>query len=438
VNIYASKVVKQMAVDPLFKAFPFFGGMGDSFLFGMPIERVQKSLGSGVMIRKNGLVVTNFHVIDGAQEIRVVLNDNREFKAQIVMSDKNADLALLKIEGEDAEFPFVEIRDADELKVGDDVLAIGNPYGIGQSSSRGIVSALASRFGGVKDFRSYIQTDAAVNKGNSGGALISLEESDTGDLKGRLVGITTAIASSDGGFQGVSFAVPSNMIHPLVSSYERGLKTIERAWVGVSVQSIDFNMAKSLGLSKPMGVLLTGVYPGSPGDQNGLKVGDLITHVNGKSIIGDEEYHFRVSVSMVGDDIKISYIREGQTNDLTLKLVAPPEDPARDLTVLTGNNPLNGATIVNLSPALASEISMDPMKTGVMVFEVKRNSIAHRLGLLPGDIIVTFNDQEIKLVKDLTLAVSIKKSQWILQCKRGDKTRVIKVSPNGTFIQENG
>lgn len=189
VNIYASKVVRQMAMDPLFKSFPFFGGMGESFLFGMPVDRVQKSLGSGVIIRKNGLIVTNFHVIEGGQEITVVLNDNREFKAKILILDKTCDLALLKIESDETDFPYVEVRDADELKIGDDVLAIGNPYGIGQSSSRGIVAALARRFGGSKDFRSYIQTDAAVNKGNSGGALIALEKQNPEISREDLLGL---------------------------------------------------------------------------------------------------------------------------------------------------------------------------------------------------------------------------------------------------------
>ncbi len=440
VNIYASKLVKQVAVNPLFKSFPFFGGMGESFTFGMPIERIQNSLGSGVMIKKNGLIVTNFHVIEGGQEIRVVLNDNREFKAQIVMVDKNADLALLKIDGGAEEFPCVQIRDADELKIGDDVLAIGNPYGIGQSSSRGIVSALASRFGGSKDFRSYIQTDAAVNKGNSGGALISLELDHAGDIKGRLVGITTAIASSDGGFQGLSFAVPSNMIKPMVISYERGLKQIERSWVGLSVQSVDYQMAKSLGLEKPMGVLVTGVYEKSPAEAAGFKIGDLITHINGKRILNQEEYHFRVSVSVVGDDIKISYLRSGEKQELTLKLVAPPEVPLRDQTVLSGNNhPLNGATVVNLSPALASELSIDPMKKGVMIFEIQRGSIANRLGLAPGDCILTYNNKPINEVKDLVTAADQNVFSWILRYQRGDKIFLMQIAPGRTTItQENG
>ena len=441
VNIYASKVVKQLAVDPLFKSFPFFGGMGESFMFGMPVERIQKSLGSGVIIKKNGLIVTNFHVIDGGQEIRVVLNNNREFKAKIVMVDKNADLALLKIDEESEEFPCIDIRDADELKIGDDVLAIGNPYGIGQSSSRGIVSALASRFGGSKDFRSYIQTDAAVNKGNSGGALISLEMNAAGDIKGRLVGITTAIASSDGGFQGLSFAVPSNMIKPMVISYERGLKQIERSWVGLSVQSVDYQMAKSLGLDKPMGVLVTGIYAKSPAELAGFKVGDLVTHINGKSILNQEEYHFRVSVCVVGDDIKMSYLRSGSKQELTIRLVAPPELPLKDQTVLTGNNhPLNGTTVVNLSPALASELSIDPMKKGVMILEIQRGSIANRLGFVPGDFILSYNDKPINEVKDLLNAVQQNNgSSWILRYQRGDQRFMIQISPNRTTItQENG
>ena len=217
VNIYASKVVKQRVVSPFLGAF---GGM-EQFLFGMPVDRIQKSLGSGVIIRSNGLIVTNTHVIEGAQEIKVVLNDNREFKATIVMSDKQADLALLKIEGGSEVFHAAEIRDADELKIGDDVFAIGNPYGIGQSVSKGIVSATARNIGGSKDYRSYIQTDAAVNSGNSGGGLFSIEESPTGEFKARLVGVTTAIISKDGGFQGMSLAINSNMLKPLLASYDK-------------------------------------------------------------------------------------------------------------------------------------------------------------------------------------------------------------------------
>lgn len=434
VNIYASKVVRQMAMDPLFKSFPFFGGMGESFLFGMPVDRVQKSLGSGVIIRKNGLIVTNFHVIEGGQEITVVLNDNREFKAKVLISDKTCDLALLKIESDETEFPYVDVRDADELKIGDDVLAIGNPYGIGQSSSRGIVAALARRFGGSKDFRSYIQTDAAVNKGNSGGALIALEKTESGDLKGRLVGVTTAIASTDGGFQGLSFAVPANMIRPLISSYERGLSQIERSWIGIGVQSLDFKMAQSMDLKKPSGVLVTGVYADSPAEKAGFKIGDLITQINGKPVLNDEEYHFRVSVCIAGDQMNLTYKRGSEEKQVTVTLVAPPEKPQRDQMLLKGNHLLSGATVLNLSPSLANELSIDPMKKGVMVFEIKRGSVSHRLGVRPGDIILSYNSQAVSEVKDLKEILSKTAPEGSFDYRRGQKTYSVKVSVDGTML----
>lgn len=427
VNIYASKVVKQRVVSPFLGAF---GGM-EQFLFGMPVERIQKSLGSGVIIRPNGLIVTNTHVIEGAQEIKVVLNDNREFKAKIVMSDKKADLALLKIEGGSEVFHAAEIRDADELKIGDDVFAIGNPYGIGQSVSKGIVSATARNIGGSKDYRSYIQTDAAVNSGNSGGGLFSIEQSATGEFRARLVGVTTAIISKDGGFQGMSLAINSNMLKPLLASYDKGAKTIQKAWLGMGVQSVDSTMASSLGLLKPMGVLVTGVYPKSPADLAGLKVGDLITHINEKPIKNDENFHFRLSTFVDSETLTLSYVRAKAKTDVKIKLGVPPETPPRNATSLDGKNALGGATIVNLSPALANEFSIDPMRQGVMILEIKRNSYAHVLGFLPGDIILRVNDVEMTLVQDLVDLFKKPLSGMVVEFKRDSKTLVLTILTNG-------
>lgn len=228
--------------------------------------------------------------------------------------------------------------------------------------------------------------------------------------------------------------MPANMIRPLISSYERGLAQIERSWIGIGVQSLDFKMAQSMDLKKPSGVLVTGVYADSPAEKAGFKVGDLITHINGKPVLNDEEYHFRVSVCIAGDQMNLTYKRGTEEKQALVTLVAPPEKPQRDQILLKGNHLLSGATVLNLSPSLANELSIDPMKKGIMVFEIKRGSVSHRLGVRPGDIILSYNSQAVSEVKDLTTILSKTSPEGSFDYRRGQKTYSVKVSPDGTML----
>ena len=252
VNVYAAKVVRTQNPffqDPIFRRF-----------FGVPgggINQVQRSLGSGVIVDPSGLIVTNVHVIDGATEIKVALSDKREFEAQVVLKDKRSDLAVLRIKDGKARFPSLQFANSDALQVGDVVLAIGNPFGVGQTVTHGIVSALARTDVGTNDYQFFIQTDAAINPGNSGGALV--------DLDGRLVGINSAIFSRSGGSQGIGFAIPANMVRVVVASAEHGGKAVERPWLGAKLQAVTSDIADSLGLSRPTGALVTNCAARQPG-----------------------------------------------------------------------------------------------------------------------------------------------------------------------------
>ena len=258
VNVYAAKTVQTrnpLFDDPIFRRF--FGVPGG----GGP--QVQRSLGSGVLVDASGLVVTNYHVIEGADEMKVSLADKREFEATLVLKDPRSDLAVLRIKDSQERFPFLDFANSDALQVGDVVLAIGNPFGVGQTVTHGIVSALARTQVGITDYQFFIQTDAAINPGNSGGALV--------DLTGQLVGINTAIFSRSGGSQGIGFAIPANMVRVVVASAKGGGGAVKRPWLGAKLQAVTPEIADSMGLKRPAGALVTSVVPNGPAARAGLK-----------------------------------------------------------------------------------------------------------------------------------------------------------------------
>src|SRR5438874_4723969 len=261
VNVYAARIV---ANNNPFLADPFFR----QFFGAVPREQVERSLGSGVIVDPAGLVVTNYHVIDGASQIKVALADKREFEADIVLKDQRSDLAVLRVKGAKERFPTLQFADSDELQVGDVVLAIGDPFGVGQTVTHGIVSAVARTQVGISDYQFFIQPDAAINPGNSGGALV--------DLGGRLVGINTAIFSRSGGSQGIGFAIPANMVRVVVASAKSGGKAVKRPWLGARLQTVTPEIAETLGLKLPNGALVANITPGSPAARAGLKPSDLI------------------------------------------------------------------------------------------------------------------------------------------------------------------
>ena len=415
VNIYTKRVV-HMAASPLF-ADPFFRRFFGE-VPGMTRDRVQSSLGSGVLLRGDGTVVTNHHVIKDADEVTVVLADRREFEARVVGSDERTDLAVLKIESRGETFPTLVLGDSDKMEVGDLVLAIGNPFGVGQTVTQGIVSALARTNVGVSDYRSFIQTDAAINPGNSGGALV--------DMEGKLIGINTAIYSKDGGSNGIGFAIPTALVRNVVDGITRGGKVV-RPWLGVGGQPVTADLAQALKMARPVGVLINAIHRDSPAAAAGLQNGDVVVAVQGHEVEDSEAMRFRLATLPVGSEARLSVLRGGAERQISVKLLAPPETPARDRTDLTGRHPFSGATVVNINPALAEEIGINSGLSGVFVLGIKRGSVANRLGVQPGDIILRINEKPVPSVAELKQQLSTERPRWSITINRNGEvmTQVI-------------
>lgn len=414
VNIFTRRTVRT-APSPLFSD-PFFRRFfGDAFP-GAP-ESVQNSLGSGVIVDPVGTIVTNHHVIRGADEITVVLADRREFEAQIVRTDERTDLAVLRINPGAERLPALELRDSDDLEVGDLVLAIGNPFGVGQTVTSGIVSATARTMVGITDYRFFIQTDAAINPGNSGGALVSMD--------GRLVGINTAIFARDGGGSiGLGFAIPSNMVATVLQGLNGGASAgrLIRPWFGARGQSVTADIASSVGLARPAGVLLTDVFPGSPAEKAGLRRGDVVTHVENREVPDGDSLRFRIATHSVGSTMRVTAWREGRQQIVPVALIAPPETPPRDTTLLRGSHPLSGATVANLSPALMEELGItEGAPRGVIVLETRRGTPAFQIRVQSGDQLLRINDREIKSVDEVRRITASAALPWRLSILRGDK-----------------
>jgi len=412
VNVFTRTVLKEQASpffdDPFFQQF--FGAQ-------QPKERIQNSLGSGVVVRADGLIVTNNHVIAKADEIRVVLSDGREFPAQVVSSDEKFDIGILKIETKGEALPTLSLRDSDDINVGDLVLAIGNPFGVGQTVTMGIVSALARTNVGIGDYGYYIQTDAAINPGNSGGALISTD--------GKLVGINTAIFSKTGGSIGIGFAIPSNMVARIVDAEASGGKLVQ-PWIGASGEALTADIAVSMGLPHPGGVVVQQVYPDGPAERAGVQPGDVIIGVNGKNVGDPGGLRFRLATLAIGGKATVNVVRRGQPLDLPVELIAAPEQPPRDETLLEGQQPLNGAIVVNLSPAASDELGVGEWK-GVAILKIKRGSYPDRLGLEPGDLLIKINGREVHSVDEVVAAVATPADNWSLTVSRNGQTKTIEV-----------
>lgn len=376
--------------DPFFRHF-----------FNIPEQRRsqpqrQRSAGSGVILNaKNGTVITNHHVINGADEIQVVLNDGRTFEAELVGSDPEVDIAVLKIEAEN--LTELKISDSDHLQVGDFVVAIGNPFGLGQTVTTGVVSALGRTGLGIEGYEDFIQTDASINPGNSGGALVN--------LRGELVGINTAIIAPAGGNVGIGFAIPVNMAQASVSQIlEHG--EVKRGQIGVSIQDITPELQEAFGLDNgELGVLITGVSEGSEAEKAGLKPGDVITAVDGKPTISTGALRNAIGVKRIGEKVKISFIRDGKDKTVTCKVGEP-----MGLLAAKGvlHELLQGATF---------EDSKDGR--GVVVASIAPGSKASRQGLRAGDLIIGANRQRVQSLKDLQKAVNPKSDTLLLHVQRG-------------------
>ncbi len=423
VNIYAKRRVRtrsrSLFDDPFFRRF-----FGDRSPFGgltKRRERLENSLGSGVIVDPKGYIVTNHHVIQGAEQITAVLTDRREFSAELITSDEKTDLAVLRIDADGEPLPFLEMRDSDELQVGDLVLAIGNPFGIGQTVTSGIVSATARASRKVSDYGYFIQTDAAINPGNSGGALISMD--------GKLVGINSAIYSKSGGSLGIGFAIPTAMVRTVVAGAIAGGR-VTRPWFGAKALSVTADIADSLGMDRPTGVILQSVYADGPAARAGLSVGDIVLAIDGREVNDPSSLRYRLATQTLGGEVSLKVWRTGENRQATLAVEPPPEKPARQLTELAGRHPLAGATVANLSPALAAEIDFDLNLRGVVVLGRNSGSPAARLRLSPGDIILQVNGRTIADVDGLVDVVAARGvARWQIEIRRGD--RIFQVTVTG-------
>ena len=421
VNIFTRKIVQPRRNVPLFDD-PFFRQFFRED-FGLQFDRRrehrQNSLGSGVIVDPNGLIVTNKHVIEGADEITVILADRREFNAALVAKDNRTDLAILRIASEGEKLPHLELKNSDDLEVGDLVLAIGNPFGVGQTVTSGIVSALARTQFGPSNLSSFIQTDASINPGNSGGALIAMD--------GRLVGVNTAIYSKSGGSLGIGFAIPSNMVRAVVTALTQ-TGTLVRPWLGATGQSISQDIAASMGMERPMGVLVSKIYRDGVADNGGVRISDVILTVNGHEVDDPKNLLHRIATLAVGDTINLRLWRRDKVVSVKIKLKRAPERPLRNVTYLEGPQPLNGVTVANMSPALAEELNVDPFTRGVVIMDIRRGSNAYRLRFQMGDFVRVINTEDIGTVVDLKKILQRETDHWKITIERNGKIMNLVIS----------
>src|SRR5689334_9915441 len=320
VNVYAARTVatrNPLMDDPFFRRFFQTPGMQQ--------DQVERSLGSGVLVDAGGLVVTNNHVVEGADQVKVSLHDKREFDAEIVLKDARTDLAVLRIQDSRERFQALDFADSDALQVCDIVMAIGNPFGIGQTVTHGIVSALARTQVGISDYQFFIQTDAAINPGNSGGALV--------DLSGKLVGINTAIFSRSGGSQGIGFAIPANMVRVVAGSAKTGGNAVVRPWLGAKLQVVTADIADSMGLKRPAGALVANVLRDGPASRAGLKPGDLIVSIDGAPVDDPNAFDYRFATKPLGGNARLGIMRNGREQAVTIALQAAPDTPRDEIVI---------------------------------------------------------------------------------------------------------
>lgn len=393
VNISSTRRTAPTTLAPLFDD-PFFRQFFERFRGGGAGATLNNSLGSGVIIDPQGLIVTNHHVVKGATEIRVILADRREYDAQILRTAEEFDVALLQIDTEGRRLPYLDLGDSDAVEVGDLVVAIGNPFGIGQSVSSGIVSATAraTSNAGIP----FLQTDAAINPGNSGGALVTLD--------GRVVGINSAIVTRGGGSIGIGFAIPATYVRAFV----RGRfdeKVSERPWFGADVQTVDSDLGESLGLWPPRGVVIQEVFPEGPAAEAGLERGDVVVTFDGVDVIDRTGIELRLALYDDGAEVPMKLWRQGEEVDAVLAATAPPAYPEADPVVWDTGRALSALRLANLSPALAVDLGVDPFSEGVVVLDVQSNSQAGILGLRPRDIIVDVAGMAIRTHGDLEAAL---------------------------------
>ena len=422
VNIHSSKVVKASAQgsspffnDPFFRQF-----FGDQFGQAQPRSEREQSLGSGVIVSADGTILTNNHVIDGASDIKVQLNDRREFHAKLVGTDPKTDIAVLKIDAKD--LPALPLGDSSKLQVGDIVFAIGDPFGIGETATMGIVSATGRGSLGIERYEDFIQTDAAINPGNSGGAMI--------DLHGNLVGINTAILShGSGGNQGIGFAIPISMARNVMNQVLDHGKVV-RGYLGVYPQDVTPVIAKAFNLNRNDGVLIGDVTAGGPASKAGLKKGDIVLALNGEPVNERNDLQLRISQLAPGTTVKLNVWRGGEAHDVTVTLGELPEKAE-----LGGNAPgesssgtLEGVDVQNLTPEIAQQLNLPVGIHGVVVSSVDPSSQAAAAGLDRGQVIQEINRKPINNVDEYRQALAAAGDKPVLLLvNRGGVTNYIVV-----------
>lgn len=397
VNIFANRVVQQRATP--FMGNPFFEQFFGDMRQAQP--RVQNSLGSGVILSEDGIVVSNYHVVGMATQIRVVLKDRREFDAKVLLADQQSDIAILKIESEEP-LPWLAFRNSDEVEVGELTLAIGNPFGIGQTVSSGIISGLSRSGVATGNARGYfIQTDAAINPGNSGGALI--------DVAGRLIGVNTSILTRSGGSNGVGFAIPSNLVAQFVKQAQQGNSAFMRPWAGINGQAVDSSLAEGFGLTVPEGVVISALHPLSPFAKVGLAPGDIVLSVDGQPVNAPAEMLHHMSVRGVGEVAEITYLTNGEIKETTVALIEAPDSPSSDPRKLRQGT-LAGLSVATLNPAVTARFGLPADAQGVIVTDIE--GPLRRVGLKAGDLIRSINGEPVQSSADVEELSTANTRNW--------------------------
>jgi serine protease Do len=423
VNISTTRVIKQQPMqaspfpdDPMFRQF-----FGDEFFrhFQVPRERRENSLGSGVIVSSDGYIVTNAHVVDKADKIRVLLPDKREFTGKVIGSDRKTDVAVVKIDAKD--LPTIAWGDSDKAEVGQYVLAIGNPFGLNSTVTLGIVSALGRANMGIEDYENFIQTDAAINPGNSGGALVN--------TRGELIGINTAIFSRTGGYMGIGFAIPSNMVKEVMTSLIKHGRVI-RGYLGVSIQDVNEKIAKQFGMKEPSGALVSDVVSGSPAAAGGLQAGDVITSFDGMKVENSLGLRNRVADTPVGKTVKVEVLRNKKTVTLNVKIAEQPKNMMASESVKGSatSGALAGLDVRTLTRDDADQLNLSPGTEGVVITAVASGSPADEAGIQPGDVIVQLNHKTVRNVEDYRrIAKSIGKNDaaLLLVVRQGSRIFVV-------------
>ncbi|MEM8656437.1 MAG: trypsin-like peptidase domain-containing protein [Pseudomonadota bacterium] len=405
VNIYVRFVTQARARTP-FMDDPFFERLFEGF--GQQQPRVQNSLGSGVILSADGIVVSNYHVVGQATDIRIVLNDGREYDARVLLGDRESDLAILKIDGVE-DLPFLSLRNSETVEVGELTLAIGNPFGVGQTVSSGIVSGLA-RSGGSNGRGAgyFIQTDAPINPGNSGGALV--------DMRGQLLGINTRILSRSGGSNGIGFAIPADLVAAFVKQARDGNDRFVRPWAGATGQSVDADLAETLGRDRPGGIMLAGLHPLSPLAKAGFEVGDVVLAVDGAPVGSPGEMLFRMSVASDQDHALMLRLRDGEEAEMTVELIPPPDAPPRSEVTLPEGSSLPGLRLARINPAVLAELNLSIAAEGVVVLD--EGPIGRRVGLRRGDVLQRIDRQ--------TVDTTAQAAAILAEARRGTTVRAIR------------